>query len=125
MPPRSARKVSTRDPLSHNEDLARRVREALRGWRPLDERPMPGGVSFIVRERLTCAVLGDDLVVRMGADEYEEALTRPGARMHDPSGRPMPGMLFVGKAGTRTRSRLERWIRDAVAYSGTLPPPRT
>jgi hypothetical protein len=111
--------------LSHHEGLADRVREVLARWRPLEERPMAGGLAFVVRGRLACAVLGDDLVVRMGADDVAEALTRPGARMVDVEGRSMPGMLFVGKSGTRTRSRLERWIRDAVAYSGTLPPPRT
>jgi hypothetical protein len=110
--------------VSHDEALAKRVREALAGWRPMEERPMDGGVAFIVRGRMTCAVLGGHLAVRMGADDFAEALTRPGARMLDPQGRPMNGMLFVGKPGTRTRSRLERWIRDAVAYSGTLPAKR-
>ena len=106
--------------MSHDEDLTKRVREALSGVRPIEEKEMLGGLAFLVRGHMACAVVGNDLVVRMDKDDCARALERPGAR-------PMPtanGMLLIGKAGTRARPRLQRWVWDSLAYVRTLPPPR-
>jgi TfoX/Sxy family transcriptional regulator of competence genes len=107
--------------MSFDDRLAERVREALVGHRPVEEKPMFGGLAFLVRGNMACAVVGDDLVVRMDPDDLAEALERPGSRRVDASGRPLNGMLFIGREGTRSRPRLARWIKDAVAFAATIP----
>lgn len=107
--------------MSIDDRLAERVRDALVGHRPVEEKPMFGGLAFMVRGNMACAVVGGDLVVRMDPDDLAEALERPGSRMVDASGHALNGMLFIGKEGTRTRPRLMRWIKDAVAFAATIP----
>jgi TfoX/Sxy family transcriptional regulator of competence genes len=106
--------------MSFDEQLAARVRTALGSRREINEISMFGGLAFMYRGHMVCGVVGDELMVRMKPKDCEEALTREGARPMDFTGRPMKGMLFVGKEGIRTRPRLERWVRDSLAYVSAL-----
>jgi hypothetical protein len=46
--------------------------------------------------------LKDDLVVRVGPERYEKALSRAHARPMDFTGRPLKGYVFVGPGGLKT-----------------------
>jgi hypothetical protein len=70
---------------------------------------------------MTVGVHGDDLIVRLHPDATEAALTRPGVRPFDITGRPMRGWVLVG--GDRLGDAdLARWIGEAAAFVSTLPP---
>jgi hypothetical protein len=60
-------------------------------------------------------------MVRVGKDAYEEALTRPGARVFDMTGRPMAGWVMVEAEGFESDADLSPWINDALAFTSTLP----
>ena len=79
--------------MAYDKDLAGRVRTALAEQPVVDEKPMFGGLSFMVRGHMCCGVVKDDLVVRVGADGQGEALAQPGARPMDFTGRPMKSRL--------------------------------
>jgi hypothetical protein len=107
--------------MPYNERLAKRVRKALAHKSELTEKKMFGGIAFMLSGHMCCGVVGDDLLVRVGPDAYDEALTQPNARPTDFAGRPMRGLIFVDPGGSKYDPALRRWVDRAVAYVKTLP----
>jgi TfoX/Sxy family transcriptional regulator of competence genes len=107
--------------MSFDEAVAGRVRKALAGTREVVEKRMFGGIAFMVRGNMCCGVIGDRLMVRVGPNGYEEALSRPHAKPMDFTGRPMKGMVYVEPAGFASPHDLEAWIGKAMAFTLSLP----
>ena len=108
--------------MPYDERLAERIRKHLGARRDVVEKKMFGGLAFMLRGHMACGVVGDDLMVRVGAEGYEEALSRAHARPMDFTGRPLKGMVYVAPAGTRDAKALKRWIELGAAHTETLPP---
>ena len=109
--------------MAYDDGLADRVRKALHDRDDTEERKMFGGITFMVAGRMACGVVHDDLMVRVGPDGHEAALTEPHTRPMDFTGRPMRGMVYVEPAGTRSDSDLARWVDRAV--NGATAEPAT
>ena len=62
--------------MAYDEELAERVRKVLGRRRGVREKKMFGGLAFMVNGHMACGVQGDDLMVRVGAEGYEEALKK-------------------------------------------------
>ena len=107
--------------MAYQESLAARVRVAL-NHPHRTERKMFGGLSFMVHGHMVCGVLGDELIVRVGKDAYEDALKRPHAREMDFTGRPMKGMVYVGAEAIQDDDTLLAWVDRGLAFVETLPP---
>jgi TfoX/Sxy family transcriptional regulator of competence genes len=107
--------------MSYDEKLVERIRAAVEGRPAIGEKKMFGGICFLHAGAMFCGVAGDDLMVRVGPDAYEQALTAPHARLMDFTGRPMKGYVFVGPAGTRTAAQVRAWVERALAFVTTLP----
>jgi hypothetical protein len=71
---------------------------------------------------MAVGVSGDDLMVRVGKETYDEALTRAGVREFDMSGKPMRGWVLVSDTGYSTEADLTSWINRGVSYAESLPP---
>lgn len=105
-----------------HEALVARVRRAFGARRGLTERKMFGGVAFLLDGKMCCGVTKDgDVVVRVGADAYDEALLHPHARECDFTGRPLRGMVLLTPAGMRSRQNLPSWVARAAAFVASLP----
>lgn len=109
--------------VAYDDKLADRVRDLLVTEHGVTERKMFGGLAFMVRGHMACGILGDELVLRLGADGAKSALERPHVRPMDFTGSPMTSMVFVGPAGLRGVS-LRRWVGNAVSFVASLPPKR-
>lgn len=107
--------------MAYDEGLAQRVREALDRLPALVEKKMFGGVGFMVRGNMACGVNKDDLIVRVGGDRYEEALSEPHVRPFDLTGRPMKGWVTIRPLGYETDSDLRRWVQKGVDFALSLP----
>jgi TfoX/Sxy family transcriptional regulator of competence genes len=103
--------------MAYDEQLAERIRTALRGRDDVEERKMFGGIAFMVAGRMACGVIHDDLMVKVGADGHDEALAEPHTRPMDFTGRPMRGMVYVDPAGTADDTDLARWVDRAVSVA--------
>jgi len=60
-------------------------------------------------------------MVRVGKEQWPDALARPGAKRMEMSGRPMEGYVFVDPPSADDRS-LEDWLALAGAFVTTLRP---
>ena len=96
--------------MPFDESVAVRIRTLLRGVDCVDEKRMFGGLTFMVNGHMCCGIVGDDLVVRTGPEEYEEALSQPHARPMNFTGRPMRGFLYVAPEGYRSARNLKSWV---------------
>jgi hypothetical protein len=108
--------------MAYDEMLALRVRQAIEEQPDLVEKKMFGGVGFMLRGNMACGVNGDELIVRVGPDNYETALAQPHANVFDMTGRPMTGWVRVSPEGIATDESLSAWVGKGVDFALTLPP---
>ncbi|MFD6995972.1 TfoX/Sxy family protein [Streptomyces mirabilis] len=80
--------------MAYDEGLAERIRERLSTDPDITEKRMFGGIAFLHRGNVAVGVTGD-LMVRVGPDTTEQALTHPGTRIFDMTRRPMRGWVVV------------------------------
>ena len=107
--------------MAYDEQLAERVRAVLAGQPGLAEKKMFGGLAFMLAGNMCVGVEHDRLMVRLGQELYEEALTRPHAAPMDFTGRPMKGFVFVAPGGISTPAALQGWVDLGVQFCRTLP----
>ena len=86
------------------------------------ERKMFGGLAFLCSGNMAFGIVGDELMVRVGPDDWTHALGEPHAREMDFTGRSMKGMVYVGVAGLAEDDDLQAWVARGVAYARSLPP---
>ncbi len=107
--------------MAYDESLARRVRAHFADLSDLRERKMCGGLAFMIRGNMCCGIVGEELMVRVGSEQYAAALAQPDARAMDFTGRPMTGMVMVATDGLASDEALEQWIRRGIEFVSSLP----
>ncbi len=108
--------------MAYDENLAERVRTALKGAHGWSEKKMFGGLCFLHRGHMACGLVGEVLMVRVGPEDYAAALKRPHARAMDFTGKPLKGMVYVDPPGIKTAASLKAWIERSRAFTASLPP---
>ncbi len=107
--------------MSYDELLAARIHIAISPQPNLEEMKMFGGIGFLANGNLACGVVKNDLIVRVGAQAYAEALSHPHVRVFDMTGRPMKGWVVVEPEGCATESDLKAWLERGLAFALSLP----
>jgi TfoX N-terminal domain len=107
--------------VPYNEQLADRIRAVIGDGPGLTEQKMFGGIAFMLNGNMFCGITRDDLMARVGPVHFEEALSRPGARAGDMSGRPTKGMVFVAPEGYSDDEQLRGWVEQTLGYVRSLP----
>ena len=107
--------------MAYDEELVTRIRSLLEGRTGVVEKKMFGGLTFMVNGHMACGVSNDILVVRVGADHYEDALQAPYARECDFTARPLRGMVMVDRPGFDSPGDLQAWVDRGVRFARSLP----
>ena len=107
--------------MAYDLNLAARIREALGTEAGVSERKMFGGLCFMVCGHMCCGVVEDRLMLRVGKDQYRDALQQPHAREMDFTGRPMTGMIYVAAKGLEGK-QLDDWLQWSLRFVASLPP---
>jgi TfoX/Sxy family transcriptional regulator of competence genes len=102
--------------------LATRIQAALSSLPHLEEKKMFGGVGFLVNGNMACGVHKDELIVRVGPQEYDRVLSLPHVHAFDMTGHPMAGWVMVAPQGCATESKLKAWVDQGLAFANSLPP---
>lgn len=108
--------------MAYSEEIAERVRELLAGEDGYDEKKMFGGLCFLHHGNMVAGVVGDELMVRVGADGHDGAVAQPHAREMDFTGRSMRGIVQVEPAGFAGDDELSTWLGRGLDFVRTLPP---
>jgi TfoX/Sxy family transcriptional regulator of competence genes len=109
--------------VAYDQQLAARVRTALAERARVTEKKMFGGLSFMLEDQLCCGVLRDQLVVRVGPEQYGQAVAQPHVRPMDFTGRPSTGMVYVAREGLVDDLALRAWVQRAADYVAAHPRP--
>ena len=109
--------------MAYDESLADQVREIMLGEPGLNERKMFGGLAFMLDGRMCCGIVGNELMLRLGADGAQQALEDANVRPMDFTGKPMTGMVYIAPEGL-SGDTLNHWLDQAAAFVRTLPPKR-
>jgi TfoX/Sxy family transcriptional regulator of competence genes len=107
--------------MAFSESLAQRVRDVLYPLATSEEKKMFGGIAFMVAGNMVVGVIRDDLIVRVGLENYEAALDVDGTDLFQPTGKPMAGWITVATNGHQTDEDLKYWIEMALEFVSTLP----
>jgi TfoX/Sxy family transcriptional regulator of competence genes len=108
--------------MAYDEGLAERLIDATAGIEGISQKKMFGGLCFLVSGNMCLGIVKDELMVRVGADAYEECLAQPHAREMDFTGRAMKGMIYIGTEGFEDDTDLEDWVARGLAFAQSLPP---
>lgn len=110
--------------MPFDEGLAERVRDAFAGMGIDDtvEKRMFGGIAFMLHGHMCCGIVGEKLMVRVGPEAYEQALTEPHAAPMDFTGKPLRGFIYVNADGFAEDETLAAWIDRGVTFANSLPP---
>jgi TfoX/Sxy family transcriptional regulator of competence genes len=88
--------------VSYDETLAARLRERL--GPDVTSKRMFGGLVYLRAGRIIGGVYGPDLLVRVGKDNRDAALTRPGTRPFTMGEQNTAGFVLVEPA------RIDEWF---------------
>ena len=108
--------------MAYDELLADRVREVLAPHAGTSERKMFGGIAFMFHGNMAVGILGDELMVRVDKDHYDDTLTEPHVGVMDFTGRPMRGFVVVAAEGIAEDADLTAWVDRGLDLAGSLPP---
>jgi TfoX/Sxy family transcriptional regulator of competence genes len=109
--------------MAYDEDFAHRIREQLADQDGVTEKAMFGGLAFLLRGNMTVGISnGGELMVRVGPDATDDALSQPHTRLFDMTGRPMKGWILVAPEGFKTKRQLGVWVSLGVQFASSLPP---
>jgi TfoX/Sxy family transcriptional regulator of competence genes len=108
--------------MAYDQEFAQRVRELLAAEDGVTEKAMFGGLAFLVGGNMAVGVSNTaELMVRVGPDATDDALSRPHTRLFDMTGRPMKGWILVAREGVQTKRHLAPWVERGVRFARTLP----
>ena len=104
--------------MAFSESLAERIRNSLqRRHVSYEEKKMMGGLTFMVDDKMCVGIAKHSLMVRVGKENYEQALKRKGCKQMDFTGRPLKGFVLVTDKGMDTDEEFEVWMEMALRYN--------
>ena len=104
--------------MAYNEYLADLLRQQLKERKVIfEEKKMMGGLCIMVDDKMCLGVVKDDLMARVGTDEYENFLQKRGARPMDFTKRPMKGFLFADASAWDIQEDLSQWVDQCLQFN--------
>ena len=99
-----------------------RFRAALAGEPELREKPMFGGLCWMIRGNMICAARAGRAMFRLGKGNDGWALDHPGIGTVVMQGRAMPGWVWADAAMLKDATLLQRLLDGAAGFVRALPP---
>ena len=107
--------------MAYSESLADRIRTVLGRQSGVVEKKMFGGVGFLLGGNMLVGVWKTSLIVRVGPEQYDEAVAEEHVRVFDITGREMRGWVLVEADGVESDERLRAWIDWGLSFVRGLP----
>jgi len=108
--------------MAYSEELADRIRSHIGSNGGVVEKKVFGVFAFMSHGNMAVGVAGDELMVRVGLEGYDDAIAHPGVRDFDMTGKGMKGWVLVEPQTIAADNDLHGWIDVGMDFAGTLPP---
>jgi TfoX/Sxy family transcriptional regulator of competence genes len=102
--------------MAYDQGLAQRLREMLAEHDDVEEKKMFGGLAMMLNGNMCVGIIGEELMVRVGSDAYQDALSQTHARKMDFTGKPLKGFIYVACEGFESDDDLRAWVDRAVSF---------
>jgi len=104
--------------MAYNEFLADRISQFFREKSvPFEARKMMGGLCFMVDDKMCVGVVKDEVMARIDPEIYQEALTKPGCKEMNFTGRPMKGYVFLSDEAVDLEEDFQYWLQLALDFN--------
>ena len=108
--------------MAYDEEVAGRIRKLLSGRSDVREQKLMGGLCFMLRGNMCCAVSGrGGLLIRVGPDAPASIFSEPNVAPVEMRGRIMTGYIRLAPDGYETAAGLKKWVTRATDFVETLP----
>jgi len=107
--------------MAYDEGLVYRLREITADQPDMTEKKMFGGLCFLILGNMCLGIVGEELMVRIGPDAYQECLSLPHAREMDFTGKALKGLIYVATDGFDADEDLRAWVKRGVDFASSLP----
>jgi TfoX/Sxy family transcriptional regulator of competence genes len=108
--------------MAYDKELAARLRAALSFEKGITEKPMFGGLAFLLDGNMVVAASGQGgLMLRVDPAEGGSLRERKGVHPMVMNGREAAGWLRVDDDVADTEKSLRGWLEHALVYVRTLP----
>lgn len=107
--------------MAYDEGVAQRVREALSEHNNITEKKMFGGIAFMLSGNMCVGVVKDQLMLRVGPEQYEELLKMKHVKKMDFTGKAMKGFIYLQPDGFAEDDDLTIWLAKAFSFVISLP----
>jgi hypothetical protein len=105
--------------MPYDQELDEVLLKATAGWGTTRKKAF-GGTCHLLNGNMLCGVHKSSLILRLGQEEAERALSRPHVKPFDLTGRPMKGWILVEKAGL-DEPALKQWLAEARRFVASRP----
>lgn len=109
--------------MAYDHDLADRIREVVGGEHGMSEKPMFGGLAFLVHGNMAVGASSQGgLLLRIDPAQADSLVDDQHVRRFEMRGRRMDGWLRVDVELLEAEAELRRWVSHGLAYARSLPP---
>lgn len=104
--------------MAYDQLLADRIRINLKDNRvAFTEKEMMGGLAFMVDDKMCLGVIKENLMARVGTENYAASLKRKGCEEMSFTGKPLKGFVYVTPEGIDMDDDLDYWIQLCLDYN--------
>ena len=82
---------------------------------------MFGSLAFMLDGNMAVRVQDDNLIVRVGHANYQQALEHPFAKPTVIQGASRPAWVIIDPEGITGDAALDEWVQRGVSFASTLP----
>ncbi|BBY08790.1 TfoX/Sxy family protein [Mycobacterium noviomagense] len=109
--------------MAYDTELAERIRELVDPLRGVEEKPMFGGLAFLINGNMSVAASGQGgLLVWVPPEDADKLLARQHVNAMVMRGREARGWLRVDADAVNTKRQLQSWVTRGTDYARSLPP---
>ena len=108
--------------MAFDQNLAERIHKALAGQANVEEKPMFGGVCFMVDGKMCVCLRDDEMMCRVGPEKAAEVVESIGCRPMIHSGRIMKGFVFIGPEVYKNKKSFDHWIALCLDFNKIAKP---
>lgn len=104
--------------MAYNEHLAERIEKVLKEKKALfSQKKMMGGLCYIMDDKMLCGIIKDDLMARVGKENYKASLEEEGCEEMTFTGKPLQGFVLVKADAIDMENDLSYWVQKCIDYN--------
>ncbi|PID95701.1 MAG: hypothetical protein CSA94_00210 [Bacteroidetes bacterium] len=106
--------------MAYSENIAQRVRDALKHLDHVEEKKMFGGLAFMVNGKMCLAVGATEVMYRIAPQLHEQEVKKAGCSTVVMGGKRYRGYVDVREENLKTEADLKYWINLALDFNEQL-----